>query len=130
MTNDIQRHRLRIPASGTRQTPDELLSEFNRRPRRRNVVSADISEGALVVVFTAKPDEVEKRARYIFCDVAMWPNNSSAEGKYEVVAEVPPTEHTFTVTVSNCTREQAKQVMAERIDFDEDYGFTYEIGYA
>jgi len=35
--------------------------------------------------------------------------------------------HTFSVTVSGCTREQAEQVMRERIDHEEDYGFKYTI---
>lgn len=37
--------------------------------------------------------------------------------------------HTFEVTVHECTREQAEQVMAERIGPDEDYGFEYGICY-
>ena len=37
--------------------------------------------------------------------------------------------HTFVVTVSGCTPEQAAQVIAERINHDEDYGFEYSIGY-
>ena len=40
-----------------------------------------------------------------------------------------PTVHTFTVTVSGCTAEQAEQVMAERLGHDEDYGFDYQIDY-
>lgn len=36
-------------------------------------------------------------------------------------------QHTFTVTITGCTREEAEQVMAERIGHDEDYGFCYEI---
>jgi hypothetical protein len=38
-------------------------------------------------------------------------------------------EHQFTVTVSGCTYEQAEQVMNERTQHDEDYGFDYTIGY-
>lgn len=38
-------------------------------------------------------------------------------------------EHTFTVTVRGCTREQAQRVMDERILHDEDYGFYYGIDY-
>jgi hypothetical protein len=37
------------------------------------------------------------------------------------------TTHTYTVTVSGCTQEQADQVMVERIEPDEDYGFEYRI---
>ena len=37
--------------------------------------------------------------------------------------------HTFTVTVQGCTREQAQKVMDERILHDEDYGFDYEVDY-
>lgn len=36
-------------------------------------------------------------------------------------------EHTFLVTVSGCSRKQARQVITERIDPDEDYGFAYKI---
>lgn len=39
-----------------------------------------------------------------------------------------PTVHTFTVTVSGCTEEQAEKVIAERLNHDEDYGFDYTIG--
>lgn len=39
------------------------------------------------------------------------------------------TSHTFTVTISGCTPEQAEQVIAERISHDEDYGFPYTIRY-
>ena len=39
------------------------------------------------------------------------------------------TDHPFTVTISGCTPEQAAQVIAERISHEEDYGFTYSIGY-
>lgn len=38
-----------------------------------------------------------------------------------------PSEHTFLVTISRCDREQAEQVIAERINYDEDYGFDYTI---
>ena len=37
--------------------------------------------------------------------------------------------HEFIVTVSGCSRDDAEQVMAERINHDEDYGFDYEIGW-
>lgn len=40
-----------------------------------------------------------------------------------------PANHKFVVTVSGCTKEQAEQVMNERISPDEDYGFSYSIGY-
>lgn len=35
--------------------------------------------------------------------------------------------HRFTVEVTGCSREQAEQVMIERIQHDEDYGFAYTI---
>ena len=35
--------------------------------------------------------------------------------------------HTFTVTVKCDTEDQALEVMAERINYDEDYGFPYTI---
>ena len=38
-------------------------------------------------------------------------------------------DHTFVVTISGCTPEQAAQVIAERIGHDEDYGFPYTIRY-
>lgn len=38
-------------------------------------------------------------------------------------------DHRFVVTVSGCTAEQAEQVMSERINVDEDYGFEYTIGW-
>lgn len=41
----------------------------------------------------------------------------------------PASEHTFLVTVSGCDREQAEQVIAERINHDEDYGFDYQISH-
>lgn len=41
-----------------------------------------------------------------------------------------PREHTFTVTVTGCTAEQADTVMRERIHVDEDDGFDYQITYA
>jgi hypothetical protein len=37
------------------------------------------------------------------------------------------TDYTFTVTVRCATLDQARQVMAERIGHDEDYGFPYEV---
>ena len=36
---------------------------------------------------------------------------------------------TSPVTVSDCTAAQAEQVIAERINPDEDYGFDYTISY-
>ena len=39
------------------------------------------------------------------------------------------TDHTFMVTISGCTREQAEQVIQERIDPEENYGFKYTIGW-
>lgn len=41
----------------------------------------------------------------------------------------PASEHTFLVTVSGCDRDQAEQVIAERINHDEDYGFDYQISH-
>ena len=35
----------------------------------------------------------------------------------------------FLVTVDGCSQAQAEQVIAERISHDEDYGFSYTIGY-
>lgn len=39
-------------------------------------------------------------------------------------------EYVFTVVVSAHSREEAIRVIGERICFDEDYGFEYEIDYA
>lgn len=36
-------------------------------------------------------------------------------------------QYRFTVTVECETEEEALQVMAERVYFDEDYGFEYTI---
>lgn len=38
-----------------------------------------------------------------------------------------PTTHTFTVTVTCATADQATQVLSERLDHDEDYGFMYAL---
>ena len=38
-------------------------------------------------------------------------------------------EFAFTVTVRCESEEGAAQVMAERIGYDEDYGFDYQIGW-
>lgn len=38
-------------------------------------------------------------------------------------------EHTFLVTVTAASREEAVQVMAERLNHDEDYGFDYSVGF-
>ena len=37
--------------------------------------------------------------------------------------------HTFQIKVSGCTIEQAERVIAERLSFDEDYGFKYSLEY-
>jgi hypothetical protein len=36
-------------------------------------------------------------------------------------------DYEFVVTVSCATAEEAQQVMVQRIDYDEDYGFYYSI---
>jgi hypothetical protein len=36
-------------------------------------------------------------------------------------------EYTFTVTIKANSQEDAQQVMDERMGFDEDYDFPYEI---
>lgn len=36
----------------------------------------------------------------------------------------------YTVTVSAATEDEADQVIAERIGYDEDYGFNYQIGWS
>lgn len=37
--------------------------------------------------------------------------------------------HEFVVTIAGCSREEAEQVLNERLSHDEDYGFDYEIGW-
>ena len=44
-------------------------------------------------------------------------------------SEPRPGEHLYLVRVSECTREQADQVMTERLGPDEDYGFDYRLGW-
>jgi hypothetical protein len=36
-------------------------------------------------------------------------------------------KHRYVVTISECSDEQAEQVIRERIGYDEDYGFGYGI---
>lgn len=38
-------------------------------------------------------------------------------------------KHEFVVTVEGCSRKEAMTVMAERIGYDEDYGFHYTIDF-
>lgn len=40
-----------------------------------------------------------------------------------------PTTHLFHVLVTDCTAEQAVKIMAERMNHDEDHGFTYGINW-
>jgi hypothetical protein len=40
-----------------------------------------------------------------------------------------PAAHCFTVTIKGCTREQAEQVIRERLGHDEDYGFNYTLNF-
>lgn len=39
-------------------------------------------------------------------------------------------DYDYVVRVTAQSRNHAEQVMAERINHDEDYGFPYTIGYA
>ena len=41
--------------------------------------------------------------------------------------DLEPLDHEFIVTVEGCTKEEAEQVIAERLNHDEDYGFDYTI---
>lgn len=45
--------------------------------------------------------------------------------------DTTPKLQTFqaTVTITASAKAQAEQVLAERLAFDEDYGFDYTIGY-
>lgn len=40
-----------------------------------------------------------------------------------------PKVHRFGIQISGCTREQAEQVLRERLGHDEDYGFNYSINF-
>lgn len=42
----------------------------------------------------------------------------------------PAHTHTFTVTVTCATADRATQVLAERLDHEEDYGFPYTLTWA
>ena len=39
-------------------------------------------------------------------------------------------KHQFIVTVEGCTLDEANTVMAERLSYDEDYGFDYTVDWA
>lgn len=59
------------------------------------------------------------------CVIVTLPSGNQAywaDGTYVAVEQ-----HTFVVTIEGCTKEQAKTVIAERIGYDEDYGFAYSI---
>lgn len=45
-------------------------------------------------------------------------------------ATSPKSEHKFVVTVSGCSYDEAVTVMGERISYDEDYGFEYQIDWS
>lgn len=112
-------HTLRIPFAGLGRTPDELLADFHRRSLRRNVKSATLTEDALVIVFIAEPDQVAKRARYIFCDVARWPNNSSAAGKYEVATQQDEPQRKWAdVGTEFITKAYAEDTRGRTLDMD------------
>ncbi len=38
-------------------------------------------------------------------------------------------DYKYVVTITCVTQEEADQVISERVNFEEDYGFYYEIGY-
>ena len=52
-------------------------------------------------------------------DAAMGSNKTQVNGVLPM--------HEFTVTIAGCSREEAEQVLTERLGHDEDYGFDYEI---
>jgi len=39
------------------------------------------------------------------------------------------TDYRYSVIVTTDTREHANQVMVERINYDEEYGFDYQVGF-
>lgn len=86
----------------------------------------------LSFVVTAEPDATPERIAEAWSQTA-W--DWAQEGN-EPVAEFlsirrvdapDPLTHTYTVTVDGCPKEQADEVMANRISVDEDYGFDYAI---
>lgn len=72
--------------------------------------------------------EATQREVYPNDDHVPYVTKEAAEAAAESLAAIadPPVFH-FLVTVTAETREEAEQVMAERINPDEDYGFDYTI---
>ena len=55
--------------------------------------------------------------------------NCDTEMELDTTHDVLIGARRYLVTVSDCTTAQADQVIAERINHDEDYGFDYTISY-
>ena len=61
---------------------------------------------------------------------SQWIADGSPEGGMSLALPIQPRgDHSFVVTVKGCERRQAEQVIAERLSYDEDYGFRYEVTY-
>lgn len=60
-----------------------------------------------------------------------WLDDITPAGRcpWEHLHSTRPPDFTYTVTVTAQRKAQADQVMAERISYDEDYGFSYALNY-
>lgn len=47
----------------------------------------------------------------------------------EIAAIWPYQDFTYTVTIHATTLEEAEQILTERLDHDEDYGFPYSVSW-
>jgi len=70
-------------------------------------------------------DETDETIRQALLEDAMVEGYDPDIDPYE---DMPKFE--FVVVIRCPTQEQAEQVMAERINHDEEYGFDYEIGWS
>lgn len=55
--------------------------------------------------------------------------NCDTDMTLDTTHDVKLGEGRYLVTVEDCTEAEAAQVISERINHDEDYGFSYTIGY-
>lgn len=53
----------------------------------------------------------------------------SDEAYYLKKGRRPEGPHWFAVEIAGCSREQAEQVLRERLGHDEDYGFKYTLNW-
>lgn len=67
----------------TGRKAEDMLAWFERRTNRRHVVSAIRDEQTVRITYVAEDQaQAIKRARYLFGDLAMWPNNSSMLSRF------------------------------------------------